>query len=71
MNDPIPKKQKEGNPQGTFKTNTWHTLLKSNITSPIEVAGKTSISSVLKYCGKKADEFYPLIDMKCVPNVLF
>ena len=48
VTDTIPKKQKVGNPQGTSNPNTWHTLLESKITSPIEMTGKPSFSAVLK-----------------------
>ena len=68
---PIPKKQKGGNPQGKSNPHTWNPLLKSKLTSPIELTGKPSFSEVLKYCGKRMDKFYLIIDRKCVPNALF
>ena len=43
----------------------WHPLLNTTLLSPIEVEGRSSLSAVLKYCGKTADEVYPLIDTKC------
>ena len=64
--DPIPNKQRGENPQGN-----WHPFFKSNLMSPINVAGKPLFSAVLKYGGKTADEVYPLIDSKCAPNALF
>ena len=69
--EPIPKKTKGGDPQGTSNPKTWHSLLKGNLTSPIEVSIKPYSSEVLKYCGETVDEFYPLIDSKCAPNDLF
>ena len=69
--DPIPKKYKGGKPHRTPNPNTWHPLLNSKRTSPIEVSDKPSLSAALKYCGKTADEVYPLVDRKCSPNALF
>ena len=71
MTNTTPNKQKGGNPQGKSNPKTWHPLLKYKITSSIEVAGRPPFSAVLKYCGKTADEVYPLIDRKCDPNALF
>ena len=48
VTDPIPNKYKGWSPQGKFNPNTWHTLLKSKLTSPIEVSGKPSLKAVLK-----------------------
>ena len=46
--DQITTKQKGGNPQGKSNPNKWHPLLKSNLTSPIEVEHKLSFSAVIK-----------------------
>ena len=71
VTDPITKKREGGNPKGTSNPNNCNPLLKSKLTSPIEVAGKPSFSAVLKYCGKTPDGVYPLIDRKCVPKAIF
>ena len=70
MTDPIKNKQKGGNPQGKSNPITWYPLLKSKVTSPIEVEVKPLFSAVLKYCGKAEYEVYPLVYRMCAPNAL-
>jgi hypothetical protein len=58
----IKKKPRQANP------NNWHPKLKANISKAMATAKNPSFQSIMKFCGKNADELYPKYGKRCTPN---